>query len=256
MSSSRPLVGVVADRRRIGHHEFHAVGEKYLHALVRFSNVETIILPTREVSASYASVFAQLDGLFLTGSPSNVEPHHYRGTPSEPGTLHDSGRDSAVFDLLPKAIECGLPLLTVCRGFQELNVSMGGTLHQKVHEVDGYFDHRENPTDAVEDQYAPAHPVHVSPEGHLFGITGKALFEVNSLHSQGIDRLADGLSVEAVSPDGLIEAVWVKAHPSFALGVQWHPEWQAERNPESVCIFKAFGAAVAEHRNLRLRSLR
>jgi len=250
------LVGVVADRRRIGHHEFHAVGEKYLHALVQLAQVEVVILPTRAVSASYAIVLEHLDGLFLTGSPSNVQPHRYQGPQSESGTLHDDGRDEAVFDLLPIALQRGLPLLVVCRGFQELNVALGGSLHQKVQDVPGYFDHRENPSDPVEQQYAKAHPVHVAADGHLFQMLGKTRFEVNSLHSQGIDRLAAGLSVEATSPDGLIEAVWVKGHPTFALGVQWHPEWQAEKHSESVVIFNSFGAAVADHRQARLHKKR
>jgi len=244
MSTSRPLIGVVADRRRIGHHEFHAVGEKYLHALVQCARVEPIILPTHAVSDSYASTMARLDGVFLTGSPSNVHPKHYQGLASAEGTLHDEGRDGAVFELLPTVLRQGMPLFCVCRGFQELNVALGGSLHQRVQEVAGYFDHRESPQDALELQYAKAHPVRLTPNGHLHQWLGKSVIEVNSLHSQGIDRLASRLQVEAVAPDGLIEAVWVQDHPSFALGVQWHPEWCATDNPDSRQIFQAFGESA------------
>lgn len=249
MSTSRPLIGVVADRRRIGHHEFHAVGEKYLHALVRCSAVDAIILPNLAVSDSHAGVLKHLDGLFLTGSPSNVKPERYQGAPSEAGTWHDEGRDAAVFELLPLVLAKGMPLFCVCRGFQELNVALGGTLHQKVQEQSGLFDHREDPNDPLEKQYAAAHPIALTPHGFLATLLNRSRIEVNSLHQQGIDRLADGLEIEARAPDGLIEAVWVKDHPSFALGVQWHPEWRATDNPESAKIFKAFGEAARAYSN-------
>jgi putative glutamine amidotransferase len=192
-------------------------------------------------------ILAKVDGLFLTGSPSNVEPHHYEGEASRPGTLHDTHRDETFLDLINLALETGVPLFAVCRGFQELNVVLGGTLHQFVHEQPGYQVHKENPDDPLEVQYGPAHEVHLVEGGLLRKLAGKDTVTVNSVHSQGAARLAKGITVEAVADDGLVEAFRVDGSKAFALAVQWHPEWQVTENEFSMAIFSAFGNACRDY---------
>jgi putative glutamine amidotransferase len=245
--SRKPVIGVPADRRIIDPHPFHMVGEKYLQALIDGAGAVPFIIPVLAEHLDWHDVIREIDGLFLTGSPSNVEPRHYGGEPSTPGTWHDPHRDAATLPLARKALEIGMPLLAVCRGFQELNVVLGGTLHQKVHEVPGYKRHKENPEDPVEVQYAPAHDVTLVEGGLLHALAGAVSMKVNSLHSQGVARLAEGVTVEAVADDGLIEAFRVDSAPGFALAVQWHPEWQVTRNSFSMAIFEAFGSACREY---------
>ena len=189
-------------------------------------------------------LLGRLDGLMFTGSASNVEPHHYSGPPSAPGTLHDPARDATTLPLIRKAVAAGIPVLGICRGFQEMNVAFGGTLHQKVHELEGRFDHREDVNQELDVQYGPAHEVSLTPDGLLRGLSGQDRITVNSLHAQGIDRLGDGLSIEATAPDGLVEAFRVQRARAFALAVQWHPEWKVMSNPFSRALFAAFGSAA------------
>ena len=219
------------------------VGEKYLDALMKAAEVLPLITPVMPGDVDIDALLQQLDGIFLTGSYSNVEPHHYNGSPSEDGTLHDPHRDAVTLPLAKRALETGVPLFAVCRGFQELNVALGGTLHQKVHEVEGYHNHLENKDDPLDEQYGPAHAVNLADGGLLRKLAGCDTVMVNSLHSQGVARLARGVSIEAVADDGLIEAFQVDEGPGFALAVQWHPEWRAMENDFSRAIFKAFGDA-------------
>ena len=248
MHGNRPLIGVVSDRRVVGHHFFHMVGEKYLRALVDAADAYPVALPSLAEGFDVVDILDRLDGLFLTGSPSNVEPRHYLGEPSRAGTWHDPERDTAALALIPAAIRRGMPLFAVCRGFQEVNVAFGGTLHQHVHEVPGFRVHKENAEDPLDTQYAPAHSVTFPEGGMLHRITGKRADQVNSLHSQGINRLGDGLQVEATADDGLVEAFSIQDAPGFTLAVQWHPEWKVTGNPASMAIFQAFGEACRGYR--------
>jgi len=251
--SALPVVGIPCDAFERGVYPSHGVGEKYIDAVGHGAGVLPILLPCleegkdlRALSAHVdpAQLLDMLDGVFFTGSPSNVEPHHYGGAPSAPGTLHDPQRDATTLPLLRLAIARGVPLFCVCRGFQELNVALGGTLHQRVHEVPGMMDHRDNDDDPREVQYALAHDIAVEEGGVLAPLVPGLRARVNSLHWQGIERLAPGLRVEARAPDGLIEAVSVEGSKGFTLAVQWHPEWRFRENPFSVAMFAAFGAAV------------
>lgn len=239
----KPLVGVPADRRVIDPHPFHMVGEKYVNALIKGSDVLPLLIPVVPGDVDIDELLATFDGIFLTGSYSNVEPHHYDGEPSDEGTLHDPHRDAVTLPLAKRALETGVPLLAVCRGFQELNVALGGTLHQKVHEVAGYNNHLENKDDPLEKQYGPSHPVGLADGGLLRELVDSDSAMVNSLHAQGVARLAPGVTVEAIADDGLIEAFRVDDVPGFALAVQWHPEWRVMENDLSKAIFKAFGDA-------------
>ena len=239
-----PLIGIPADKRELGGHPYHCVAEEYLTAVIEVSRAHPVIIPALGSELELQLLLERFDGILLTGSPSNVEPRHYRGPASAPGTWHDPHRDATNLPLISMAVRAGMPLLGVCRGFQEMNVAFGGTLHQEVMEVPGFHDHRADPGQPVEFQYGPAHEVHLTPHGVLHGLAGCERIRVNSLHTQGIDRLGSGLEVEARSTDGLVEGFRVGNAPAFALGVQWHPEWQVQANPLSEALFDAFGAAA------------
>jgi len=239
----KPIIGVPADRRIVDPHPFHMVGEKYLKALTDGSDALPLMIPALAEEIDDDDLLDQVDGILLTGSPSNVEPHHYGGDPSEAGTVHDPHRDAATLPLARRVLDKGIPLLGVCRGFQELNVVLGGTLHEKVHEVPGYHTHKENPNDSLAQQYGPSHSVNLVEGGLLRSLSSEGNVMVNSLHSQGVARIASGVTIEAIADDGLIEAFRVDDVPGFALAVQWHPEWQVTQNEFSMAIFKAFGDA-------------
>jgi putative glutamine amidotransferase len=246
MASVRPVIGIPADRRMVGPHPFHMVGEKYARAVLDAADALPLLIPSLAEELRLDDLLERLDGILFPGSPSNVEPHHYEGTPSEPGTLHDPARDATTLPLIRKAVQAGIPVLGVCRGFEELNVAFGGTLHQRVHEVPGHIDHRDDTTLPLDVQYGPAHDVILEPGGLLRAMAGADRIQVNSLHWQGIARLGPSLAVEARAPDGLVEAFRVKDAARFAVAVQWHPEWKVMSNPFSRALFAAFGAASRE----------
>jgi putative glutamine amidotransferase len=248
--SRLPVIGIPADRRLFGKHCFHMVGEKYIEAIAVGARALPLLIPALGATIDMASLLATCDGLLMTGSASNVEPHHYGGPASEPGTLHDPGRDATTLPLITKAIGAGLPVLAICRGFQEMNVAYGGTLCQRLHEVAGYRDHREDESAALEVQYGPAHEVLLEPGGFLRTIAGQDRLQVNSLHWQGIQKLGNGLLIEARAPDGVIEAIRAAEASSFAVGLQWHPEWQFEKNPFSSALFAAFGEASRQYASI------
>lgn len=243
----RPLVGVIACRREVEGHPAHMVTDKYLSAL-RAYGLEPVILPVwRDSDADAASALLdRLDGLMLTGSYTNVQPSRYHAARAPENTRDDLDRDHAAMLWVPLALERRLPLLGICRGFQEFNVALGGTLHQAVQRVPCLMDHRE-PEGSKAQQYAPSHEVEIRPGGRLASLYGECRkglkARVNSLHQQGIDRLAEGLFVEAVAPDGLVEAVSLPEAPGFTLAVQWHPEWEPGNNALYDAIFQGFARA-------------
>lgn len=239
------LVGLPACARILNGHLQHATPARYAAALTGGSGVIPVMIPPVGVAA--LSILDRLDGLLLPGSPSNVEPHLYGDGPDETPDDHDPARDGTSLPLIREAIARRMPVLAICRGIQELNVAMGGSLHQRVHLLDGREDHRgRGPTKA--DDYVPRHEVTL--EGGLATLFGAGRTVVNSVHGQAIDRLAPGLAIEAVAPDGTIEAVRAEG-PAFVLGVQWHPEWNYAENADSVRLFAAFGDACRAYAALR-----
>jgi putative glutamine amidotransferase len=246
MSAAVPVVGIVCDHRMIGPHPFHAVGEKYITAVRDGAQTLPLLIPSLDPAIPPTEILSAVDGLFFTGSPSNVAPARYNGEAPREGTWLDEKRDDTALPLLKTAIEKGVPTFCVCRGFQELNVVMGGTLYQHVQEVPGRMDHREDKKTELDVQYGPAHDVRVGDGGLLSKLLPEKTFRVNSLHSQGIDRLAPSLFAEATAPDGLVEAVSMPGARGFLLAVQWHPEWKWRDNPVSRALFGAFGAAIRE----------
>ena len=227
----------------LGLHPFHAVGEKYARALLDAADAVPLLIPALAAELDMDELVEGFDGIVFPGSPSNVEPRHYQGPPSAPGTLHDPARDATTLPLIRKAVAAGVPVLGICRGFQEMNVAFGGTLHQRLHEVPGHLDHRDDESQPLEVQYGPVHEVILESGGLLRTLAGTDRLRVNSLHTQGVDLLGPGLIVEARAPDGVVEAFRVCGARAFAVAVQWHPEWKVMENTFSRALFAAFGAA-------------
>jgi putative glutamine amidotransferase len=232
------LVGIPLCAKTVNGLERHETPARYAAAVLEGAGALPVMIPP--LGEALLGVLERLDGVLLPGSPSNVHPSHYDGGESRTPEYHDPARDATTLPLIRAAVARGMPLLAICRGVQELNVALGGTLHQTVHAEPGRLDHRSG-TGTLERRYGPKHIVALS--GRLADLLGAAELTVNSLHGQAIDRLAPGLGVEAVAPDGTIEAVRVLAAPAFGYGVQWHPEWQWARDPASTALFRAFGEA-------------
>jgi putative glutamine amidotransferase len=256
-----PLVGVSACRQiRDTHFPGHWTAERYLRAVADAAGAVPIQIPalggTALSDTQLHSLLERLDGLFLTGSPSNVDPRHYDGAPSAEGTAHDPDRDATTLPLIRMAVRDGVPLFAICRGIQELNVALGGTLHQRLWEVPGRFDHRSDKSKPPLDRYEPAHPVSLRMGGPLAALAGVSEVSVNSLHAQAIDRLAPALQAEAHAADGTVEAVSVKSARAFAIGVQWHAEWKCTEDPLSSALFQAFGDACRARARARVTGVR
>lgn len=248
----KPVVLIPACSKDIGHHPFHVVGRKYVDAVVRGAGCLPLLLPPLGDEVAFDELLAQVDGVMLTGSPSNVHPDRFGQPVENPALPLDPARDATTLPLVRRAIALGVPLFAICRGFQEVNVTFGGSLHQSVHSVPGMRDHREDKTAPVDVQYGPAHSLRVTPGGVLArALGGAADIVVNSVHGQGVDRLGSGLMVEAVAEDGLVEAFSVTGSRAFALGVQWHPEWKVRENIVSTKLFEAFGRACRERASQR-----
>jgi len=241
-----PLIGIPSCVRSIHERAFHTVNERYTSAVIDAVGGLPVLIPAIGPMADCGAILDRLDGILLTGSPSNVEPHHYGGPPSREGTLHDPDRDATTLPLIREAVRRDMPVLAICRGIQELNVALGGTLHQRIFDMPERFNHKRRlgrgPLTSDEERYGPSHPVSLTPGGLFARLAGTTEIMVNSLHGQGIDQPAPKLVVEAVAPDGQIEAVSLPG-ARFVVGVQWHPEYKPLQNPFSRSLFDAFAQA-------------
>jgi putative glutamine amidotransferase len=240
----RPLVGLTADLRTYNNSPMHVVGDKYARAVWEAAGCTPIIIPAMAESQEVHDMLDSLDGLVFTGSPSNVHPARYGQEPHEKAEPYDELRDAMTFPLIDAALEKGLPSLFICRGFQELNAALGGTLHPRLHEVEGRMDHRMPKHDDPDVRYGLRHAMTFTPGGIFAGIAGATEIEVNSLHGQGIDRPAPGIEIEGLAPDGTPEAVSIRGAKRLAIGVQWHPEYKPLQNDFSTRLFRAFSEAV------------
>lgn len=251
------MVWLPADHRLLGDHghqmPFLLLGDKYARAVKVSAHAQPVMFPLADVE-QIDELLSLVDGVMLTGSPSNVHPSHFDETVADPSLPLDPVRDSLTLALVRACVHQGVPLLGICRGFQEINVALGGALHQRVHEVPGQMDHRENKGAPPDEQYAPAHPVRLVPGSVFETWAGAPETRVNSLHGQGIARLASGLEAMAHAPDGLVEAFAVKGARTFAYAVQWHPEWRSHENAFYSAIFEAFGRACRQRMSQRLQA--
>jgi putative glutamine amidotransferase len=242
------LVGVPACAKKFEERTLYTMNPRVADVLLNGVGALPISIPP--VGEAQIGVLDRIDGLLIPGSPSNVHPSHYGKIESLTPDRHDHARDSTTLPLIRAAVARGMPVLAICRGLQELNVALGGTLLQNVHDIEGRHDHRGNGNGSIEAAYSPKHMVTVS--GTLARIIGANEMMVNSLHGQAIDRPADLLVVDAIAEDGTVEAVSAPAAPGFVLGLQWHPEWKYAENPASMAIFRAFSEACRAHqRGLR-----
>lgn len=239
---SRPIVVIPCCTKTISGLTFDAVGRKYSAAVAEVAECQPLLAPIGTAMADAAAVLDIADGILLSGSVSNVNPSHYGSElPFKPDAL-DADRDAFTLPLIHAALERKKPLFAICRGFQELNVALGGTLHQAVHTIGGLNDHRDPETDDMDERFAEAHPIRL--EGKMRSWIGRDELMVNSLHWQGIAKLAPKLVAEGFARDGLVEAVRAPQGHEFSIGVQWHPEWRATANPASIELFRRFGAAA------------
>jgi putative glutamine amidotransferase len=247
----KPLIGISCCTKQFGVFGMpnHAASDTYVKATDEVIGGVPILLPANGPMADIETLLERLDGIILTGSRSNVHPTLYDGPPHAEGTWEDPARDGITLPLIRAAVARGVPLLAICRGFQELNVALGGSLHQRLQELPDRFDHSTPMQPSAKVRQSKAHAVRVTPGGWLHKLAGSAVIAVNSLHNQGVNQLAPGLVVEGVAPDGTIEAVRVVAGPDgpcpgYAVGVQWHPEYDWRTDALSRAVFDQFGDVV------------
>jgi putative glutamine amidotransferase len=248
---TKPLVGISCCTKQFGIFGMpnHAASDTYIRATDHVVGAVPVLLPANGPTADIETLLDRLDGIILTGSRSNVQPTLYDGPPHAEGTPEDPARDGTTLPLIRAAVLRGVPLLAICRGFQELNVALGGSLHQRLQDLPDRMDHSTPMQPAAKVRQGKAHAVRLTPGGWLHRLAVTTEIAVNSLHNQGIDRLAPGLVIEGVAPDGTIEAVRVvstaaRPVPGFAAGVQWHPEYDWPTDPLSRAIFAQFGDMV------------
>jgi putative glutamine amidotransferase len=242
----RPVLGISCCVKSFGPASLpnHAASDFAIRAASRHAGAVPILMPALGEAADIAALLDVIDGVLLTGSRSNVNPALYGGPVHADGTPEDHARDATTLPLIRAAIARGLPVLAICRGLQELNVALGGTLHQRLQDLPGRLDHSAPQSDRLAEKFAKAHDITLTPGGLLHRLAEARTVMVNSLHNQGIDRLGAGLVVEAQAPDGTIEAVRLVGTPGLALGVQWHPEFDCADDAFSRRIFEAFGDAM------------
>ena len=242
----KPLIGISCCTKQFGVFGMpnHAASDTYVRATDEVIGGVPVLLPANGPAADIETLLERLDGIVLTGSRSNVQPTLYDGPPHAEGTHEDPNRDGITLPLIRAAVARGVPLLAICRGFQELNVALGGSLHQRIQDLPDRMDHSTPMQPSARLRQSKAHSIRVTPGGWLHHLAGTTRIAVNSLHNQGINKLASGLVAEGTAPDGLIEAVCVAASQGYAVGVQWHPEYDWQTDTLSRAIFEQFGAAV------------
>ncbi|MFM4805268.1 gamma-glutamyl-gamma-aminobutyrate hydrolase family protein [Aeromonas bivalvium] len=239
----KPLVLMTMGSQARNGHDYQVMTHKYIKPLVEISDCTPLLVPTCCGTEALEHYLSLADGIYLSGAGSNIDPALYGQQNLTPDKAQDRERDLFDIALVRAAIDKGVPILGICRGMQEINVALGGDIHQKVYSEPGFDDHREDPEDPPELQYGESHMVELVEGSWFADLMGTRRIPVNSLHGQAIRRLGRGLAPLAHAEDGVIEAIHAPGLPQFTLAVQWHPEWHASENPHSVKIFTAFGEA-------------
>lgn len=240
--AARPVLGIICCQRTVGSEPAQAVMERYVRAAMRYADVAALLIPSLPDLMSAAEVAPRLDGVLLTGTPSNVAPHRY-GEEHGDGPF-DEGRDEIALAMVGQMIDAAKPVFGICRGFQEINVALGGSLRGDTSTSDDLLRHHAPDGVGFDAMFDHRHPVVLAEGGMLAATYGKPELDVNSVHYQGIARLADGLTVEARAPDGLVEAYSARPNGAPLLAVQWHPEWGTENDPDSQAYFALLGKAL------------
>lgn len=242
----RPVLGIIACQRQVGIEPAQTVIERYIRPTMRYADVAALIVPSLPDLMSVSEVAPLLDGVLLTGSPSNVAPERY-GEEAGEGPF-DPGRDEIAMGLVDAMTRAGKPVFGICRGFQEINVALGGTLRRDTSASDDLLRHHAPDDVEFNAMFDHLHPVDLAPGGVLAQAFGKDRLTVNSVHFQGVGRLADGLNVEATAPDGLVEAYSTRIGRAPVIAVQWHPEWGTEDNADSQAFFRLLGRTLRGER--------
>jgi putative glutamine amidotransferase len=241
---TRPVAGIICCTRTVGIEPAQAVMNRYVANAMRYADAAALLVPSMPELMQASEVASRLDGLMLTGSPSNLDPALYgEDIPDAPGPF-DAARDTMTADLIKAMLDLGRPVFGVCRGFQEINVAFGGTLRRDMAAADELIAHHAPDEVDFNGMFDHEHRVDLTPGGVLAKAFNAQVATVNSVHYQGVDRLGEGLLVEARAPDGVVEAVSAKINGAPVLAVQWHPEWKTERNPQSQAFFQVFGRAL------------
>ena len=253
----KPIVGIITSETVgfNGRQLSHSAGKRYVNSVMNFSKVIPILIPACIGKNDLRALLARIDGVVLTGGRANIEPQHYGGREFPIDEPIDPDRDKVVLDIIPECLKREMPIFGICRGIQEINVACGGTLFYRVHHENGKNDHRmpQNDDAAIEDIFKPKHEIRFTENNLFTTFVEEDRFTVNSLHGQGIDKLGGGLTVEAFSEDGLIEAISVTDYKAFGVGVQWHAEFHPEReeNKLNKILFKKFGESCMAFHSTR-----
>jgi putative glutamine amidotransferase len=245
-TSRRPVVGIIGNMTLLNErYPVHAGGTMNSEAVAEVSGCIPLIIPSDPRYVSVPELLELCDGFLLTGGRPNVHPSEY-GEDETPGHgAFDRNRDAITLPLVRACVERGQPFLGICRGFQEVNVAMGGTLYPEIRDLPGRMNHRMPPEGTIAEQFALRHPVRFTEGGVFHHLMGAPEVMTNTLHGQGIARAGARIVVDGVAPDGTPEAIYIDGAPGFTLSVQWHPEWNAADDPVSRPLFAAFGTAVA-----------
>ncbi|MGE0595897.1 MAG: gamma-glutamyl-gamma-aminobutyrate hydrolase family protein [Hyphomonadaceae bacterium] len=240
----RPVLGIIACNRVIDNQSAQAVMTRYALSALTFADAAGLLVPAMPEQMHAKEVAPRLDGLLLTGTPSNLDPKRYGELVDDAPGPFDPARDEMTAHLIDAMLELGKPVFGICRGFQELNVAFGGTLRRDMAEHPELIAHHAPTEWSFTDYFSHLHPVTLTDGGLLKRAYKQEELDVVSVHYQGVDRLGSGLKVEAVAPDGVIEAVSAEVNGAPVLAVQWHPEWKAHENPQSQVFFKMLGRAL------------
>ncbi len=243
----RPIIAIPADVREFDGTSWHAVQLQYVRAAVKAAELMALIVPALEDGNDADAILDRVDGLLVSGSATNVHPSLYGKEAKDSDGPFDPARDATSLPLIRRAIDRAIPMLAICRGIQELNVALGGTLASEIHDQPGIWDHRKPPNVDRDMMYSIRQSVFVKEGSCIARVVGSGEIQVNSLHRQAIADTAPRLQVEALAEDGTIEAVSVIGAKAFAVGVQWHPEYWAETDLSSRKLFAAFGDAVRDY---------
>lgn len=246
-----PIIAIPADTREIEGYYWHATPNQYVNAVVKGTGATAIVVPALTEGNDIDAILDRVDGVMLSGSRTNVSPALYGKEETESDGPYDHARDATSFALIRRAIDRGIPLLAICRGIQELNVALGGTLVTEIQDGPGMWDHRRPDVPTRDGMYVIRQPVRIREGTCIASVLGAGEVQVNSLHRQAIGEAAPKLAIEAVADDGTVEAVSVIGAKNFAVGVQWHPEYWVESDVVSARLFKAFGDAVRAYADAR-----
>ena len=244
---TRPVVGIIGNRGLINNrYPVHEGGQLNSCAVSHVAGCIPLLIPADPDYVSVPELLEVCDGFLLTGGRPNVHPAEYGEAETDKHGTFDRARDAITLPLVRACVETGQPFMGICRGFQEVNVAMGGSLYPEIRELPGRMNHRMPPEGTLEQAFALRHKVSLMPGGAFATLFGTAEVMTNTLHGQGIKQPGPRIVVEGTAPDGTPEAIRVADAPGFTLSVQWHPEWNAEADPVSRPLFRAFGAAVQD----------